>query len=90
MMTRTFIIGSALAAALTAAPAMASEHIAYVTYHDLDLTSEAGQAELQNRLDKAARHVCRYKDDGQVAIRADENACYRATRQKVDSSRSLT
>jgi UrcA family protein len=82
--TRTLIIGCALAAALTTAPAMAAERAAHVAYHDLDLTSEAGQAELQQRLDKAARKVCRFEDDGQVSTPADENACYRATREKVD------
>ncbi|WP_305097606.1 UrcA family protein [Croceibacterium aestuarii] len=83
MTTRTLIIGSALAAALSAAPAMATERTARVAYSDLDLTSDAGQAELQSRLDKAARKVCRFEDDGQVATPADEDACYRATRQKV-------
>lgn len=84
MTTRTFIIGSAIAAAITATPALAADRAAHVPYADLNLASAEGQAELQDRLDKAARKVCRFEDDGQVSTPADENACYRATRQKVD------
>ncbi|MXO60471.1 UrcA family protein [Altererythrobacter salegens] len=84
MTTRTLIIGCALAAALSATPTLAADRAAHVAYNDLDLSSADGQAELQARLDKAARKVCRFEDNGQVSTPADENACYRATRQKVD------
>lgn len=82
-MTRTLIIGAALAAALSTTPAMANDRAAYVTYQDIDLSSEAGQAELQARLDKAAHKVCRFDDNGYVKTPTDENACFRATREKV-------
>jgi UrcA family protein len=81
--TRTLIIGAALAAALSTAPAVANDRAAYVTYQDIDLTSEAGQAELQARLDKAARQVCRFDANGYLNTAEKEDACFRATREKV-------
>jgi UrcA family protein len=62
---------------------MANDRAAYVTYKDLDLASEAGQAVLQARLDKAAHKVCRFDADGYLKTPEEEDACFRATRDKV-------
>jgi len=81
---RSIILGAALAAALSAGAASAGERSERVSYRDLDLASVEGQAELQQRLDSAARRVCRFADDGALSTPSEENACYRETRQKVD------
>ena len=47
---------AATAALATAAPAFAGSD--EVQYKDLDLSTAAGQAQLENRLDDAARAVC--------------------------------
>lgn len=50
------------ATSLAATPALATpqgeENSASVTYHDLDLSSAEGQAELDARIERAARQVC--------------------------------
>ena len=84
MTNRSIFLGAALAAALSAGSASAAESFERVPYRDLDLTSVEGQAALQQRLDSAARRVCRFVDNGQLATPAEENACYRETRQTVD------
>ena len=78
------VFAAALATAMTAGPALAGERAEHVPYRDLDLATLEGQAELQQRLDSAARRVCRFADDGQLVTPADENACFRATRKTVD------
>lgn len=83
-MKRSMILGAALAAALSSGVANAGERSERVSYRDLDLASVEGQAELQQRLDSAARRVCRFTDDGQIVTPVEENACYRETRQNVD------
>ena len=80
--TATFI-AAALAAAVSAGPAMAGEPAERVSYRDLNLASAEGQAELQQRLDAAARRVCRFDSEGRLSSPADENACFRQTRQTV-------
>ena len=84
MTNRSIILGAAVAAALSAGTANASERSERVSYHDLDLASVEGQAELQQRLDSAARRVCRFADDGALVTPAEENACYREARKEVD------
>ena len=84
MTNRTIIIAAALAAAVSASPALAGERAERVTHSDLDLASAAGQAELQHRLDTAARRVCRFDGEGRLASPTNENACFRATRKTVD------
>jgi UrcA family protein len=81
---RSIFLGAALAAALSAGSASAGERSERVSYRDLDLASVEGQAELQQRLDSAARRVCRFGDDGQLVTPGEENACYRETRQTAD------
>jgi UrcA family protein len=55
---KTPLIALAAFATLLAAPAFA-ESIT-VQYKDLDLSTEAGQKELDSRIDSAARKVCDY------------------------------
>lgn len=82
MTFRTIIIGAAMAATITTgATAAPSER---VSYRDLDLASAEGQAELQGRLDSAARRVCRFDERGQLVTPDEENACYRAARKTAD------
>ncbi|MGV3554558.1 MAG: UrcA family protein [Croceibacterium sp.] len=83
-MKRSMILGAALAGALSSGAANAGERSERVSYRDLDLASVEGQAELQQRLDSAARRVCRFADDGQIVTAVEENACYREARQSVD------
>ena len=83
MTNRSIILGAALAAALSAGTASAAERSERVSYRDLDLASAEGQAELQQRLDSAARRVCRFGDDGQIETPENENACYREARRNV-------
>jgi UrcA family protein len=83
MNTRTLTLCAALAASLVSAPALASERTERVAYADLNLATADGQAELQHRLDAAARKVCRFDASGQVATAEKETACYRATRKTV-------
>lgn len=83
MKTLTLTLSAALAAGLLAGSAHAERTVA-VPYGDLNLATPDGQAELQDRLDKAARKVCRIDGLDQILYRDEERACYRAARQKVD------
>ena len=79
----------ALAAAALAVPAAAAEDEAPtvgVRYSDLDLTSEAGQNELDNRLERAAREVCgmNEKHVGSRIIPQHSRECYREARRELD------
>jgi len=51
------ILAAALAALAVAAPAAAQSAVA-VRYSDLDLSTTAGQAQLERRIHNAAREVC--------------------------------
>lgn len=84
MTNRSIILGAALAAAFSAGAASAGERSERVSYRDLDLASVEGQAELQQRLDSAARRVCRFTENGRLVPAEQENACYRITRRQVD------
>ena len=75
---------AAAAAALFATPAFAGAPVERVQYRDLNLATAHGQAELQDRLDKAARRVCRFDEDGMLRTAEAENACYRVARKTVD------
>lgn len=88
---RLRFIPLALAAAATfVAPAVAvaaPEQTATtgVRYKDLDLNTEAGQKELEARLDKAAREVCGM-DDISTGTRVSSRGardCYRDARQQL-------
>lgn len=57
-----------------------------VRYSDLDLTTDAGRNELDNRLDKAAREVCgmNIKRTGTRLSSREARACYADARQILD------
>lgn len=74
-----FAICAAFGAAALTTPALAGTQAARVSYSDLNLATAEGQAELQVRLDDAARQVCRYDARGQIVTPDQENACFRAT-----------
>jgi UrcA family protein len=52
------ILAAALAATAFATPAFAESDRVNVRYADLDLSTEAGQAQLERRIDKAVRAAC--------------------------------
>lgn len=84
------MIASALCAAAIASPAAAEAPVAgeiaikHVHYKDLELTTAAGQAELQRRLVKAAWQVCRPKGNGGMAYAKEQRECYQKARQDVN------
>ncbi|RKF19030.1 UrcA family protein [Altericroceibacterium spongiae] len=83
MIFRTLIFAAAAASTgAIATPAMARP-VEYVKVSDLQLTTAEGQAELQHRLDRATRHVCRFDDHGSLRSAREENACFRKTRQET-------
>ena len=77
----TASFGAASAAAI-AAPA-AAETVRKVSYADLDLTTRAGQHRLQDRIDSAARAVCRTGPDGSYRSGGERHACFNQSRQDV-------
>jgi UrcA family protein len=72
----------AAALAISAAPAVASASAqgASVQYSDLDLSSEAGRAELAKRFDQAARALC---DAGDGKLRGRARYCYENTSKSL-------
>jgi UrcA family protein len=78
-------------AALTIAPVAAmaqatDQRTTGVTYSDLDLSTEAGRAELERRIDTAARQVCAIgeSDVGTRIVTREKRACYREAREQLD------
>ncbi|OYW47128.1 MAG: hypothetical protein B7Z08_07795 [Sphingomonadales bacterium 32-68-7] len=57
MKAPTIILAATLGAALLSAPALANDSLAIKT-SDLDLETQAGQAQLERRVDRAARTAC--------------------------------
>ena len=87
MRTQSLVL--ALTAAALAVPAAAAEDQppqVGVHYSDLDLTSEAGQRQLDLRLERAARDVCGMNET-MVGSRLRANhsrECYREARRHLD------
>lgn len=82
MKFHSLILATAAAAAVFTTPAMARP-VALVKVTDLKLTTAEGQAELQSRVNKASRKVCRFDESGRLRTAQEENACYRKTRKDV-------
>lgn len=81
-------IAPVLAALALTVPAAAEQVTTSVgvAYDDLDLATEAGQKELDARLEKAAKSVCGL-DEARTGTRlasADARRCYRDARGKLD------
>jgi len=78
----------ALAAAVLAVPAAAADETQSVGIHygDLDLTSAEGQQQLDIRLERAARKVCRINETttGTYLRSAQSRECYRAARRDLE------
>ena len=78
----------ALAATVLAAPVAAKDEAPTVGVHygDLDLTSEAGQRQLDLRLERAAREVCGVdqKVTGSHLRSSHARECYREARRNLD------
>ena len=89
MSIRSIALALAAAAAFAAsAPAAAAEatvSTADVSYKDLDLTSEAGQKELDRRVDRAARQVCGMDEAvvGSRVVPRESRQCYQDARQQL-------
>lgn len=75
-MKATLAIFAAAGLALSATAAQAET--VRVSYDDLNLESAAGQAALDQRIDKAAREVCGHKRGGTRNLRLDQStrACF--------------
>ena len=74
------------AATVFAVPAAAQSTVA-VKYADLDLTTSAGQARLERRIDRAVREVCGM-DETNVGTRlpSDEaEQCYAETKVRIQA-----
>jgi UrcA family protein len=79
----------ALATVALAVPAAAAEDqppTVGVRYSDLDLTSEAGQKQLDIRLERAAREVCGMNETmvGSHLRSTNSRECYREARRHLD------
>ena len=78
----------ALAAAVLAVPVAAADEAPSVAvrYGDLDLTSEAGQRQLDLRLERAAREVCGVNEKivGSHLRSQHSQECYREARRELD------
>jgi UrcA family protein len=78
----------ALAAAVLAAPAVAADEAPSVSvrYGDLDLTSEAGQRQLDHRLERAVREVCgrNTRVTGSLLPPQHTLECYREAHRHLD------
>ena len=78
-------------AALFLAPVAASaqsteQRTTGVTHRDLDLATEEGRAELERRIDNAARQVCAIgeTDLGTRIMTREKRTCYREAREQLD------
>ena len=83
---RKFIITSALTAlslAVISTPASAETQSVAVQYADLDLTSPAGLAALEGRIEAAAKKICGQVEVRRVSDGADQQRCIRETQASV-------
>lgn len=78
-----FVVASAGALA-TSGAAVAGDAVRYVSYDDLQLTTPAGLAELERRIDKAAWRVCMYDASGDLRTSEERIACYRSTQKTAE------
>jgi len=85
---RIFALGAALCAIATAGPALANNGPALaVSYSDLNLATAEGQVELEKRIDKAARKICRVDAirTGTHVPNPDARTCYAAAKASTKS-----
>ncbi len=83
----------ALAAVSAAAPLAASERdtrqMARIHYADLDLTSVAGKATLDQRIKIAVRDLCAEDQQLGLAKRVEQMRCLRSAKKQVEAQRTL-
>jgi UrcA family protein len=85
MRTTPAILAAVLAATAFTTPAIAASDRINIRYADLDLSTEAGQAQLERRIDKAVRDACG-ADETNVGTRLPSRqarACYDETKAQV-------
>ena len=90
-MRRTFAFLLAVAATgIVLSPTMsyAQDRSASVTYSDLDLSTDESMAELNQRIDDAARHVCGFDDPtlGSRLPSREARNCFNETRESIEES----
>ena len=81
------ILAAALAATAFAVPAAAADtETVAVRYADLDLSTSAGQAQLERRIDSAAREVCGIDDVATGTRLASRSAkeCFAETKSRLN------
>lgn len=83
-----YMAAAAIGAAMLTQPVLAESkgEAVEVAYADLDLSTDKGRAELDNRLEDAARKVC-HMDERYVGSRItsrEARECYRETRAQLD------
>jgi UrcA family protein len=86
MLKPILIAAATLAAAITASPVLAkpiSPGVRTVAYADLDLSSLAGRARLERRVDAAVRDVCGEAPSFDIARRQAVRQCRVETRANV-------
>jgi UrcA family protein len=84
-----YLTAAALGAAALTQPLFAAEEkgkSVEVAYADLNLATEKGRAELDSRLDAAAREACEVDEKivGSRITSRESRLCYRETREQLD------
>jgi UrcA family protein len=74
---------AALSLAVVATPAVAETMSITVPYSDLDLSSPAGMATLQARVDAAAKRICGRAEVRRISDATDHDNCVRQTQASV-------
>lgn len=86
-MRYTATLAAAVLAAATTLTAPAAAETVGIKYSDLDLSSKAGQAELESRIDRAARAACNMDEvrTGRIATSTAQRQCYKQAKASVHS-----
>jgi UrcA family protein len=84
-----YLTAAALGAAVLSQPLLAAEETGKsveVAYADLNLATEKGRAELDNRLEAAAREACSMDEKivGSRITSRESRLCYQETREQLD------
>lgn len=82
MKTRSAILAAALGAAMLSAPAVAAGPSTGIRYADLNLTTPEGQAQLDRRIDDAAKAMCGIADirTGTILQGTKQKECYESAK----------
>jgi UrcA family protein len=82
MNTRSAILAAALGAAMLSAPTLAAGNSTGIRYADLNLSTPEGQAQLDRRIDNAAKEMCGITDirTGTILQGTKQKQCYEAAK----------